>query len=219
MQHRTLTVVFERAVTAAVPSTIEVTVIPLAVTTNPVSNTLLVGGPQTRQVLLADIPTTTTFSLVPSNHVDLYDSIPYRIAWRERHAGHQHTVDFLMPNADVNFADLPFLGSVFGVNGVAVNTGTASTLAAERALRTILTVTTALTLPVGGDYVVFISTGGVVTLPSAVTTSRYSVKNNKTTAAVLATTAGQTIDGQSTLTLVPGEAVELIPNGVNWTIF
>lgn len=216
MQHRTLTVAFERAVTAAVPSTIEVTVIPLAVTTNPVSNTLLVGGPQTRQVLLTDIPATTTFSLVPSNHSDLYDSVPYRIAWRERHVGHQHTVDFLMPNADVSFADLEFLGSVFSINGVAVNIDGS----AGRALRTILNVTTALTLPTAGDYVVFIGTGGAVTLPSAVTTtSKYSVKNNKTTTATIATTSGQTIDGQASLVLAPGEAVELLSNNANWTIF
>jgi hypothetical protein len=106
VQKRTLTVSFERAVYAGVPNTIEITLTPLAVPTNPVSNTVLVGGPQTRVLLLANDINTITFSLVPSNHPDLSAPLPYRIAWRERYMGTQHRVDFLMPNADTNFADL-----------------------------------------------------------------------------------------------------------------
>lgn len=115
MQKRTLTVTFERAVTAATPATMEVTVTPLVTTTNPVANTVLTGGPQTRVVLLANATTTTTFSLVPSNHPDLDDTITYRIGWRERYTGHQYSADFTMPDADTNFADLASLGRILAV--------------------------------------------------------------------------------------------------------
>ena len=115
MQKRTLTITFERAVTAATPNTMEVTITPLVTTTNPVANTVLTGGPQTRVVLLANDTTTTTFALVPSNHVDLDDPITYRIAWRERYTGHQFSADFTMPDADTNFADLASLGRILAI--------------------------------------------------------------------------------------------------------
>lgn len=112
---RTLTVTFERAVSAAVPNTMEVTVTPLVTTVNAAANTVLAGGPQTRQVLLANDTTTTTFSLVPSQHADLDEVIVYRIAWRERHVGHQFSADFTMPDADTNFADLAGLGRILAI--------------------------------------------------------------------------------------------------------
>lgn len=115
MQKRTLTVSFERAVTAATPNTVEVTLTPLVTTVNPVANTVIGGGPQTRVVLLANAVTTTTFSLVPSDHGDLDESIVYRIAWRERYTGHQFSADFTMPDADTNFADLASLGRILAI--------------------------------------------------------------------------------------------------------
>lgn len=116
MQKRTLTLTFERAVTAATPNTMEITLTPLVTTTNPVANTVIAGGPQTRVVLLAnDTTTTTTFSLVPSNHADLDETIVYRIAWRERYAGHQYSADFTMPDADTNYADLASQGRILAV--------------------------------------------------------------------------------------------------------
>ena len=115
MQKRTLTVSFERAVTAGTPNTIEVTLIPLVTTSNPVSNTILISGPQNRVVLLANDVTTTTFSLVPSDHADLDEPIVYRIAWREKYTGSQYTADFTMPDADTNYADLAGLGRILMV--------------------------------------------------------------------------------------------------------
>jgi hypothetical protein len=115
MQKRTLTVSFERAVYAGIPNTVEVTIIPLATPTNPVANTVLVGGGQTRVVLLANEVTTVTFTLVPSDHVDLDETLTYRIAWRDRYGGHQYSADFTMPDADTNFADLASLGRILAV--------------------------------------------------------------------------------------------------------
>lgn len=112
MQKRTLTVSFERAVYAGTPNTIEVTLTPLASPTNPVANTVIVGGAQTRVVLMANDVTTVTFSLVPSDHADLDETITYRIAWRDRYLGSQYTADFTMPDADTNYADLASLGRI-----------------------------------------------------------------------------------------------------------
>lgn len=115
MQRRTLTVGFERAVFAGVPNTIEITVTPLVTTVNPAANTVLVGGPQTQTVLLANETATITFSLVPSDHPDLDETLVYRIAWRERYAGHQFSADFTMPDADTAFADLASLGRILAI--------------------------------------------------------------------------------------------------------
>jgi hypothetical protein len=116
MQKRTLTVRFGRAVTAAVPNTMEVTVTPLATASDPASNVTFVGGPQTRTVLLANEVNVVTFSLVPSTAAGLTEPMPYRIAWRDRTGGRQETHDFLMPDHDVEFADLGSGGGV-GVGG------------------------------------------------------------------------------------------------------
>lgn len=115
MQKRALTLTIERSVTAGTPDTVEVTVSPLVTTTNLVEGSTLVNFPQTQVVLLANDPTTVTFSLIPSDHDDLDESIIYRIAWRERYSGRQHTVDFTMPDADTNFADLAGLGRILMV--------------------------------------------------------------------------------------------------------
>lgn len=115
MQKRTLTVSFERAVQAGIPNTVEVTLTPLVTTTNSTDGTVVAGGPQTQVVLLANDTTTIAFSLVPSDHAALDESIVYRIAWRERHLGHQYTADFTMPDADTNFADLAGLGRILMV--------------------------------------------------------------------------------------------------------
>lgn len=106
MQKRTLTVRFGRAVTADVPNTMVVTVTPLATASDLLSNVTFVGGPQTRTVLLANEVNVVAFSLVPSTAAGLTEPMPYRIAWRERTGGRQETHDFLMPDHDVEFADL-----------------------------------------------------------------------------------------------------------------
>jgi hypothetical protein len=85
--------------------------------------------------------------------------------------------------------------------------------------RTIQTVTTATTLGANGDYVVFISgTNGAVTLPTAVgNTGRYTLKNIHTADKTVSTTSSQTIDG-GTLTILPGDSVDVISDGTNWRI-
>jgi hypothetical protein len=117
MQKRTLTVRFGRAVTADVPNTMVVTVTPLATASDLLSNVTFVGGPQTRTVLLANEVNVVSFSLVPSTAAGLTEPMPYRIAWRERTGGRQETHDFLMPDHDVEFADLGGGGGLSGGGG------------------------------------------------------------------------------------------------------
>lgn len=106
IQKRTLTIRFDRAVTADVPNTMEVTVLPLVTASDAPSNVTFVGGPQTKIVRLAADVNIVTFSLVPSTVVGLTQSIAYRIAWRERYLGRQFTYDFLMPDRNVDLVDL-----------------------------------------------------------------------------------------------------------------
>jgi hypothetical protein len=87
--------------------------------------------------------------------------------------------------------------------------------------RNISTVTTALTLGATAlvDYVAFIGSGGAPTLPTAVSnTNKYTIKNIHTTNKTLATTSAQTIDGTTTITIAPNNAVDVVSNGSNWQI-
>jgi hypothetical protein len=106
IQRRTLTIRFDRAITAAVPNTMEVTLTPLATTSDAASNVTFVGGPQTKIVRLAADVNVVTFSLVPSTAVGLTEPMPYRIAWRERYLGRQTSYDFVMPDRNVDLVDL-----------------------------------------------------------------------------------------------------------------
>ena len=114
LPRRTLTVNFQRSVAAGVPATMEVAVAPLAEPSSPGDDVTLVGGTQTRVVLLDDEVTPVEFDLVPSDAPGLSGRVLYRIAWRERYLGRQFVRDFVMPDADVSFADLEDLGEVIG---------------------------------------------------------------------------------------------------------
>ncbi len=98
-------------------------------------------------------------------------------------------------------------------------TGTIQANGAPVVRRNVQTVTAATTLGSNGDYVVFISgANGAVTLPTAVgNTGRYTLKNIHTANKTVSTTSSQTIDG-GTLTILPGDSVDVISDGTNWRI-
>lgn len=114
LPRRTLTVSFQRSITAGTPNTMEVSVAPLAEPSSPGSDVTLVGGTQTQVVLLGNEVTPVEFDLVPSDAPGLAGRLLYRIAWRERYLGRQFVRDFVMPDADVSFSDLEDLGQVIG---------------------------------------------------------------------------------------------------------
>lgn len=114
MQTRALTVRFQRAVSGDGPPVImEVAVNPLATPSSPSQDVTLIGR-DSRDVLLADAVTEVVFHLVPTDHPDLTERVPYRIAWREKYMGRQFTSDFVMPDFDVDFDDLQDLGGIIG---------------------------------------------------------------------------------------------------------
>lgn len=63
--------------------------------------------------------------------------------------------------------------------------------------------------------------GKIVTLHSAVTAAkkRYTIKNTSNGNISFATTSSQTVDGSTTGTIIPNQALEVIPNGSNWEIY
>lgn len=115
MQKRTLTLNLDRLVDSGVPTTVEISLRPLVTTFNSAQGAFLLDAPQTLTVLVADDPVPVTFGLVPSSQEDLDEEVIYRIAWRDRYAGHQHTIDFRMPDADINFADLAIQGNILAM--------------------------------------------------------------------------------------------------------
>ncbi|WP_197494553.1 MULTISPECIES: glycosyl hydrolase family 28-related protein [unclassified Gordonia (in: high G+C Gram-positive bacteria)] len=70
-------------------------------------------------------------------------------------------------------------------------------------------------------YVVFMASGGSApVLPTAVgNVSVYRFKNTGDADATISTTSSQTIDGAATLTLSPGNAVDIESDGDNWRTF
>jgi hypothetical protein len=114
LPRRTLTVSFQRSIAAGVPRTMEVSVAPLAEPSSPSDDATLVGGTQTQVLLLDNEVNPITFDLVPSDAPGLSGRLLYRIAWRERYLGRQFVRDFVMPDSNVNFADLEDLGDIIG---------------------------------------------------------------------------------------------------------
>ena len=86
---------------------------------------------------------------------------------------------------------------------------------------TSITAATTAAATASTDYVYFITGTTTLTLPTAVSnTNRYSaVNNDPTLTTTIATTSSQTINGSTTITLVPGQSVDLISNNTNWSIF
>lgn len=75
------------------------------------------------------------------------------------------------------------------------------------------------TLDATDELVECIANSFTVTFPTAVGfTASYTVKNSGTGTITLATTASQTIDGSSTVTLNQYDAITVRSNGLNWLI-
>lgn len=90
-----------------------------------------------------------------------------------------------------------------------------------RISRSVSIVTTAQTLAAvaNTDYVTFIGSGGAPTLPTAVgNTSKYTIKNIHTANITITTTSSQTIDGSTTITLIPNSSIDVLSDGANWRI-
>ncbi len=116
MHKRTLTIRFQRSITAGVPNTMEVAVAPLNQPSAPAPNATLVGGTQVQTIVLSNEVNTVTFQLVPTDHPQLASRVTYRVAWRERYMGRQYTKDIVMPDFNVDFDDLGGLGNIIGGN-------------------------------------------------------------------------------------------------------
>lgn len=88
------------------------------------------------------------------------------------------------------------------------------------ALRNVQSVTAPTTLAANGDYIVFISgASGAVTMPTVVgNIGRYTIKNTHSSTKTISTTSSQLIDGTATLTLPPGDSVDLVSDGTAWRI-
>ena len=86
----------------------------------------------------------------------------------------------------------------------------------------VVTVSTTITLPagLGRSYTYLLASGAAVTMPTAVANQAvYHLKNIHTANLTIGTTSSQTIDGATTLTLAPDEAVTLRGDNSNWRIF
>ena len=104
-------------------------------------------------------------------------------------------------------------------NGTSLSWVTVSGSGITRSINSISTPTTA-GADASTDYVYLLSSGTTLTLPTAVgNTNKYTVKNVDSSAATVATTGGQTIDGVATASLVTQySSIDIISDGNNWYI-
>ncbi|AON96986.1 virion structural protein [Mycobacterium phage Tonenili] len=114
MQKRALRINFNRSVSGGKPDVMEVAVAPLSEPNSPNNDATLVGGTQTREILLTNENNQVVFELVPTDHPDLTERVLYRIAWRKGYMGRQTTADFVMPDFDVDYDNLKDLGNIIG---------------------------------------------------------------------------------------------------------
>jgi len=87
--------------------------------------------------------------------------------------------------------------------------------------RNVSTISTSVTIGASAntDYVVFVNSGGAPTLPTAVSnTNMYTFKNIHSTNKTISTTSSQTIDGSTTVTIIPNQSLEFVSDGANWRI-
>lgn len=69
------------------------------------------------------------------------------------------------------------------------------------------------------DYVYLVAGPHTVTLPTAVgNTNRYTIKNNHSADITLNTTASQTIDGTTSISINPQASVDIISTNINWSV-
>jgi len=87
--------------------------------------------------------------------------------------------------------------------------------------RSVITMSSSITLGSTAltDYVYFVPAAYAPTLPTAVSnTNRYTIKNTSGANITIATTSSQTIDGSTTITIIPLQSVDLISNNANWNL-
>ena len=114
--YRDLTVNFARSVKSdgVTPEAVRVVLTALSTPSHTPTGTL-VQAPDSQEILLGAATTAITFSVVPSNHPDLTESVRYRIAWRVGGpTGRTYTYDFAMPDADISFEEIVSLDYVIG---------------------------------------------------------------------------------------------------------
>lgn len=69
------------------------------------------------------------------------------------------------------------------------------------------------------DYVYFIAGAHTMSLPAASgNTNRYTVKNNHSTNITIDTVGAETIEGSASISIAPGESVDIISDGSNWLV-
>lgn len=84
----------------------------------------------------------------------------------------------------------------------------------------VISVSSTLAAAASTDYAIFANVGITITLPTAISnTNLYTVKNEAVSSVLVATTAGETIDGSATVLLpTQYESLSFISNGSVWGV-
>lgn len=109
-------------------------------------------------------------------------------------------------------------GKYLQTDGSVVSWGT---VAGMGITRTIITTSGSVTAGASilTDYVYLVAGAHTVTLPTAVGNSnKYTIKNNHTENITVDTTSSQLIDGALTISINPGDSVDLKSSGTEWFI-
>lgn len=97
-----------------------------------------------------------------------------------------------------------------------------SMLSSSGITRTVITTSGSTTMgsSASTDYVYFVAGAHTLSLPAASgNTNRYSVKNLHSSAITIDTAGAENIEGASSLSLQPNDAVDIFSDGTNWYVF
>ena len=103
---------------------------------------------------------------------------------------------------------------------VSTATQTAINLKANNVVTTVTSGNSTMSAVDNTYYVYLVAGLHTMTLPTAISNKCiYTIKNNHSAAITIDTTAAQTIDGTTTIQISPEDAVDIISDNANWSIF
>lgn len=187
----------------------------------PKQNTQFVGGGSKNLSQLNDV----NLGTLTDGEVLTYDSATN--TWRNEAGGAGTSNHALLSNLD--YASAGHTGFqptlVSGTNIKTVNgssllgSGDLSVSAGSGITRTITTTSGSATMgsTASVDYVYFVAGAHTMSLPSP-NTNRYTVKNNHSANITIDTVGAETIEGAASISIAPGESVDIISDATNWFV-
>lgn len=169
----------------------------------------------------------TALGTATVSFADLFLATGGVINWNNGNATLTHSSGLLTSSVDIVVPDEAYDATAWnGSNEVptknAVRDKIESMLSGSGITRTVVNTSGSATMgsSASTDYVYFVTGAHTLSLPTASgNTNRYSVKNLHSSAVTIDTAGAENIEGASSMSLQPNDAVDIISDGTNWYVF